>query len=87
MVHLPKSFFGIGVLLLVTLGVLGVAAQVAAAVPAPLLAASAAAVAVPTVALIVWSHALEARRKRAWVGEFSFGDVIARMRARELVPR
>jgi hypothetical protein len=83
MVHLPKSIYGVGLLLLVTLGVLGVAAQVAAAVPAPLLAASAAAVAVPTVALIVWRHAVEARRERAWVGEFSFGDVIARMRARE----
>jgi alpha/beta superfamily hydrolase len=35
------------------------------------------------VALYIWRRRVEAARERAWVGAFSFGDVVARMRARE----
>ena len=42
-----------------------------------------AAVALATVALVLWRRRIEAARERAWVGEFSFGDVVARRRAAE----
>jgi phosphopantothenate synthetase len=83
MVHWPKSIYGNALLFLATLSVVGIAGQVAAAVPGSLLAASAAAVALTSVGLFVWRRRVEARRERAWVGQFSFGDVVARMHARE----
>ncbi len=42
-----------------------------------------AAVALASVALVIWRRRIEAARERAWVGEFSFGDVVARRRAAE----
>ena len=44
---------------------------------------SLAAVALAAVALIVWNHRVDAARERAWVGKFSFGDVVRRRRAAE----
>lgn len=85
MVHWPKSIYGNAMLFLVTLGALGIAVPLAAAVPASLLGAFAAAVALTIAVLFVWRRRVEAARERAWVGEFSFGDVIARMRAREAI--
>jgi hypothetical protein len=41
------------------------------------------AVALASVALLVWRHRLESARERNWVGEFSFGDVVRRRRADE----
>jgi hypothetical protein len=40
-------------------------------------------VALGSLVLYLWRRKVEAARERAWVGSFSFGDVIARMRARE----
>jgi hypothetical protein len=40
-----------------------------------------------SVALSVWRRRLDAARERAWVGEFSFGDVVGRMRARDALDR
>lgn len=37
--------------------------------------------------LYVWRRRVDAARERAWVGEFSFGDVVDRMRAREALDR
>ena len=42
-----------------------------------------AAVALAAVALVIWRRRVEAARERAWVGEFSFADVVARRRAAE----
>ncbi|MBA3737193.1 MAG: hypothetical protein H0W97_01350 [Actinobacteria bacterium] len=42
-----------------------------------------AAAVVASVALVIWRRKVEAARERAWVGEFSFGDVVARRRAAE----
>jgi 4-amino-4-deoxy-L-arabinose transferase-like glycosyltransferase len=42
-----------------------------------------AAVALACVALAVWRRRLESARERNWVGEFSFGDVVARRRDEE----
>jgi hypothetical protein len=41
------------------------------------------AVGLASVALVLWRRRLESARERAWVGEFSFGDVVARRRADE----
>lgn len=43
------------------------------------------AVAVGCVALYLWRRRLESARERNWVGEFSFGDVVARRRDEEAV--
>lgn len=42
-------------------------------------------IALGCVAFSVWRHNLEKARERNWVGEFSFGDVVRRRRAREAV--
>ena len=42
-----------------------------------------AAIALAAVAAVLWRRRLDAARERAWVGEFSFGDVVARRRAAE----
>ena len=41
------------------------------------------AVALGCVALYLWRRRLESARERNWVGEFSFGDVVARRRDEE----
>ncbi|MDP9118713.1 MAG: hypothetical protein M3M93_00345 [Actinomycetota bacterium] len=40
-------------------------------------------VALASVALYAWRRRVESARERAWVGEFSFGDVVRRRRAEE----
>jgi predicted membrane channel-forming protein YqfA (hemolysin III family) len=40
-------------------------------------------VALVSVAIYALRRKMDAARERAWVGEFSFGDVVDRMRARE----
>jgi Flp pilus assembly protein TadB len=45
--------------------------------------ATVAVIACATIALYVWRLRVDAARERAWVGAFSFGDVLARRRARE----
>jgi membrane protein implicated in regulation of membrane protease activity len=40
-------------------------------------------VALAAAALVLWRRRLEAARERAWVGEFSFGDVVRRRHSAE----
>ena len=40
-------------------------------------------VALASVALYAWRRRIDSARERAWVGEFSFGDVVRRRRAQE----
>jgi hypothetical protein len=40
-------------------------------------------VALASGALYLWRRRVESARERAWVGEFSFGDVVSRRRAEE----
>jgi hypothetical protein len=40
-------------------------------------------VALVSVALYMWRRKLDAARERAWVGQFSFGDVVRSRRAKE----
>ena len=42
---------------------------------------------VAAVALSLWRRKLDAARERAWVGQFSFGDVVRRRRARDGLER
>lgn len=44
-------------------------------------------IALASIALFVWRRKVDAARERAWVGEFSFGDVVGRMRARDALDR
>jgi hypothetical protein len=44
-------------------------------------------IALVSIALYVWRRRLDADRERAWVGEFSFGDVVGRMKARDALDR
>lgn len=44
-------------------------------------------IAIISVALSVWRRRLDAAREKAWVGEFSFGDVVGRMKARDGLDR
>lgn len=85
MVHWPKSVFGNVFLFLFTLGMAPIVVWVAVSLSGPLVWASLAVVACAFVALYAWRRRAETARERAWVGEFSFGEVIARMRAREAV--
>ena len=40
-------------------------------------------VALVAIALVIWRRRLDAAREQAWVGEFSFGDVVRRRKAAE----
>jgi 4-amino-4-deoxy-L-arabinose transferase-like glycosyltransferase len=44
-------------------------------------------IAIISVALFLWRRRLDAAREKAWVGEFSFGDVVGRMKARDALDR
>ena len=44
-------------------------------------------IAIISVALFIWRRRLDAAREKAWVGEFSFGDVVGRMKARDALDR
>ena len=44
-------------------------------------------IAIISVALVIWRRRLDAAREKAWVGEFSFGDVVGRMKARDALDR
>ncbi|HEX6581934.1 MAG TPA: hypothetical protein VF195_13865 [Actinomycetota bacterium] len=44
-------------------------------------------IAIISAALYLWRRGLDAAREKAWVGEFSFGDVVGRMKARDALDR
>lgn len=44
-------------------------------------------IALVSIALYLWRRRLDAAREKAWVGEFSFGDVVGRMKARDALDR
>ena len=85
MAHWPKSIFGNVILFLLALGIVPIVVWMAVSLSGPLVWAALAAVALACVAVYAWRFRAERARERAWVGAFSFGDVIERMRAREAV--
>jgi hypothetical protein len=81
--HWPKTPSGNLFLSMIVLGIAPIVIWVAVILSGPLVWASLAVVGLMGVALYIWRRRVEAARERAWVGAFSFGDVVARMRARE----
>jgi hypothetical protein len=83
MVHWPKTVYGNMMVFLLTLAILPILVWAAVLLSGPLVWASLAVVVLACIGLAVKRRQNEAARERAWVGAFSFGDVIDRMRARE----
>lgn len=83
MAHLPKTLRGNVVTVLLILAAMPLLVIVATALSGPLVWAGLALVALACIALYGWRRRLDGARERAWVGAFSFGDVVASRRARE----
>jgi hypothetical protein len=83
MVHWPKTVYGNLILLLLTLAITPILVWAAVSLSGPLVWAALSVVGLALVALAIRRRRIEAARERAWVGAFSFGDVIDDMRARE----
>jgi hypothetical protein len=81
MIHRPRSVIGYVILFLLALGLMPMVVSLAGSLSSPWLWASIAVVAVPSISYVLWRRRVEAARERAWVGSFSFGDVVARRRA------
>jgi membrane protein implicated in regulation of membrane protease activity len=83
MAYWPKTLRGnIFRVLLIVVGI-PLALIIVVALSGPLVWAGLALTALTSVALYLWRRKVERARERAWVGAFSFGDIIANMRARE----
>jgi 4-amino-4-deoxy-L-arabinose transferase-like glycosyltransferase len=83
MVHWPKT--ARGYVLAVSLLVVGlpISLILVVALSGPLVWGGIALIAVTCVVMYIWRRRRDNARERAWVGSFSFGDVVARMHARE----
>jgi 4-amino-4-deoxy-L-arabinose transferase-like glycosyltransferase len=82
MAHWPKTISGNVFTIALAMLVVPMLVWFVIALPA-LFQMGLAAIALACVAFSVWRHKLERARERNWVGEFSFGDVVRRRRARE----
>ena len=83
MAYWPKTLRGNIFAVLVILIGIPIALIVAIALSGPLVWGGFALVAVISVALYIWRRSVERARERAWIGSFSFGDMLASMRARQ----
>jgi hypothetical protein len=83
MVHWPKTVYGNLVFFMLTLAITPIVVWAAVSLSGPLVWAGLTVVGLACVALFIRGRRIEAARQRAWVGAFSFGDVIDSMRARE----
>jgi hypothetical protein len=84
-IHWPKTIYGNLILFMLTLAIAPILVWTAVSLSGPLGLVSVAVVGPAFVGFFLWRRRIEAARERAWVGAFSFGDVIDRMRAREAV--
>jgi len=84
-IHWPKTIYGNLILFMLALVIAPILVWAAVSISGPLGLVSVAVVALPLacVAFFIRRRRVEAAREREWVGAFSFGDVIDRMRARE----
>lgn len=83
MAYWPKTLRGnVLTVLLIVVGI-PLAVIGAIALSGPLVWAGLTLTTLLTVALYIWHRRVEHARERAWVGTFSFGDMIESMRARE----
>jgi Flp pilus assembly protein TadB len=86
MAHWPKTVPGKLSTFFLAVAVVSVVVWFAVAVSGPLAWISLAVVAITTLASVAryaWRRRADNAAERAWVGEFSFGDVVDRMRAKE----
>jgi len=83
MAHWPKTLRGNILTVLLIVAATLVVAIAATALSGPLVWGGLALVALTSVALYIWRRRVDDARERALVGAFSFGDVVASMRARE----
>jgi 4-amino-4-deoxy-L-arabinose transferase-like glycosyltransferase len=83
MAHWPKTRRGNVLTVLLIVAATPLVVIVANALSGPLVWAGLALVALTCVALYIWRRKVDEARERAWVGAFSFGDVVASRRARE----
>jgi membrane protein implicated in regulation of membrane protease activity len=83
MAYWPKTLRGnVLTMLLIVVG-LPLMVFLAISLSGPLVWGGLALVALTCVALYLWRRRVDRARERAWVGAFSFGDMIESMRARE----
>jgi Flp pilus assembly protein TadB len=87
MVHRPKSLFGYVFAFLIALGVAYVAVSLMDALSSPWLWGTLAVIAAATLVVVLLRRRLEAARERAWIGSFSFAEVVERRRTEEALRR
>ena len=83
MAYWPKTLRGNIFTVLAIVVLVPVVVIIAIALSGPLVWAGLTLAALTSIALYVWRRRINDARERAWVGTFSFGDIIASMRARE----
>jgi hypothetical protein len=87
MIHRPKTVYGYVLLSMLAIGITPILVSIVASPWSVMVWATLGVVALAGLVLYLWRRRVEAARERAWVGAFSFGDVIAGMRAREAAHR
>jgi Flp pilus assembly protein TadB len=87
LVHRPKSVIGYVFSFLITLGVVYVAFSLMDSLSSPWLWAPLAVVGLTSLVVVLWRRRLDAERERAWIGSFSFAEVVTRRRAEEALRR
>ena len=83
MAHWPKTVSGNLLIFAFTLAVAPLAVAAAVALSGPLVWALLVIVALVIVGMVIWRRRVDAARERAWVGSFSFRDVVRRRHAKE----
>jgi hypothetical protein len=83
MIHRPKTVYGYVFLFLLAIVVAAILVTIVASQWSTLVLGIIGVVALASLVTVLWRRRVEAERERAWVGSFSFGDVVARMKARE----
>ena len=88
MVHRPRSVIGYVFLFLITLGIGAVVVSLpAGTLTSPWLWGAVAVIVSISVLALAWRRHVDTARERAWVGSFSFAEVVARRRAEEALRR
>ena len=82
MAHWPKTVSGNLFMLGLMIVVVPLLVWFVVTLPSWVLVGIAAAVLV-AIGLVIWRRRLDTERERAWVGEFSFGDVVRRRQVAE----
>jgi hypothetical protein len=87
MVHRPRSVIGYVFLVLGALGSGYVLLSLLDALPGMWVWGSLAVIVVVSLVVVTWRRRVEAARERAWVGSFSFAEVVNRRRAEDPLRR